>query len=121
GIRFGTLACELRCAYVVEMLPRPAPENILRSMVFIDKETYLCLGALYYREQSLPEALVPIWSRQTTDSDETRMALADDYYVPTDMQEFFLSLNMQDESNVLDADEPSLNLFNPRIEGLRLH
>jgi hypothetical protein len=121
AIRFGTLDCEIRSAYVVEMLPRPAPEKILRSVVFIDKETYLCLGALYYREDSLPEALVPIWSRQTTDSDETRMALADDYYVPTDVQEFFLSLNMQDESNVLDADEPSLNLFNPRIEGLRLH
>jgi hypothetical protein len=119
--RFGTLDCEIRSAYVLEMLPQPAPEKILRSVVYIDKETYLCLGALYYREESLPETLVPIWSRGTTDSGETRMVLADDYYVPTDVQEFFLSLNMQDESNVLDADEPSLNLFNPRIEGFRLH
>jgi len=119
--RFGALDCEVRSAYVLEMLPRPAPEKILRSMVFIDKETYLCLGALYYREESSPEALVPIWSRQKADSGETRMVLADDYYVPSDVPGFFLSLNMQDEPNVLDADEPSLNLFNPRIEGFRLH
>ena len=119
--KFGTVDCEVRRAYVVDMLPKPAPEKILRAKVFLDRETYLFLGAEFFRDEASPEMLAPIWGRQTSGSNEPVMFLADDYYVPSDAPRFFLSLNMQEEPHVLDADEPSNNLFNPRIEGYRLH
>ena len=120
SIRFGELDCEVRPAYVLEMTPSAAPENILPAKVYLDKETYLLLGASFYREAS-PDALVPIWSRQVSGSDETRMVLADDFYVPSDRPLFFLSLNMADETNVLDSDPPSNNLFNFRAQGYEPH
>jgi hypothetical protein len=119
--RFGSVDCEVRAAFVLELIPQAAPERILRSKLFLDKETYLCLGAEFYREQAAPDALVPMWSRQDLDSNDTRMFLADDYYVPGDRPLFFLSLNMEEQPHLLDADEPSINLFNPRIEGYRIH
>jgi len=119
--RFGTVDCEVRAAYVLELMPKASPERILRSKLFLDKETYLCLGAEFYREEASPDALVPMWSRQNSNSNDTRMFLADDYYVPGDRPRFLLSLNMEEQPHILDADEPSKNLFNPRNEGYRIH
>ena len=120
GARFGHVDCEVRSAYVLEMTPRDAPEKILAAKVFLDKETYLFLGAQFYREAT-PDALVPMWNRQTSGTEETQMVLADDFYVPSDRPLFFLSLNMDEETNALDSDPPSNNLFNPKAQGYDPH
>ena len=118
--RFGRVDCEVRSAYVLEMTPRDAPENILPAKLFLDKETYLFLGAEFYRG-AVPDALAPLWRRQSLGPDETQMVLTDDFYVPADRSLFFLSLNMDEEPNVLDADPPSDNLFNYRDQGHEPH
>ncbi len=121
GARFGSVDCEVRTAYVLEMTPQAAPEKILPAKLFLDRETYLCLGALFYRDNSVPEALAPLWSRQTSASGDTLMILADDYYVPSDRPLFFLSLNMAEQDHALDTEEPSVSIFNPRMEGYSVH
>jgi hypothetical protein len=118
--RFGNLDCEIRPAYVLSMTPQPAPENILPAEVLLDKETYLVLGARFYRDTT-PDTLVPIWSRQTSRTDDTQMVLADDFYVPSDRPLYFLSMNMDEETNMLDSDTPSNNLFNPKAQGYEPH
>ncbi len=114
--RFGHIDCEVRPAYALDMTPVAAPETILAAKVFLDKETYLLLGAQFYRE-AIPDALVPLWNRQTSDTEEVTMVLADDFYIPRDQPLFFLSLNMAEEPHVLDADRPSNNLFNAKAQG----
>jgi hypothetical protein len=118
--RFGRVDCEVRTVYVLEMTPRAAPENILPAKVFIDKETYLFLGAQFYRGAA-PDDLVPLWNRQSSDTEETRVVLADDFYVPGDRPLFLLSLNMEEETNVVDYDPPSNNLFNPKAQRYEPH
>ena len=62
-----------------------------------------------------------MWNRQTSGADESQMVLTDDFYVPGDRPLFFLSLNMDEETHVLDADPPSDNLFNYRAQGHEPH
>jgi len=120
GARFGSIDCEVRSAWVIEMLPHAAPEKVIRSVLYVDKETYLFLGADFYREDTSPESLVPLWSRNVEGAGAPAIVLADDYYVPSDRPGFFLSLNLGEERGMLDTDEPPANLFNPRVEGYRL-
>jgi hypothetical protein len=118
--RFGQVDCEVRPAWLLEMTPRVAPENILPARLLVDKETYLFLGAEFYRGAA-PEALAPLWNRQGSDSEETHVVLTDDIYVPSDRPLFFLSLNMDEESNVVDYDPPPSSLFNPRAQRYEPH
>ncbi|WP_304824371.1 DUF1329 domain-containing protein [Candidatus Binatus sp.] len=118
--RLGHVDCEVRPAYVLEMTPRAAPENILPAKLYLDKETYLFLGAQFYREAT-PDGLLPMWNRQTLPNDETSMVLADDFYVTGDRPLFFLSLNMEEEPNVLDSDPPTNHIFNPKAQGYDPH
>ncbi len=118
--KFGDLDCEVRSAWVLRMTPRAAPESILPANVFLDKETYLLLGAQFYRDAA-PDTLVPIWSRVASQTGEIGMELSDDLYVPSDRPGFFLSLNLSEETGMLDFDPPSNNLFNPRAQGYEPH
>ncbi len=118
--RFGQLDCEIRSAYVLQMTPREAPENILPAKLFLDKETYLFLGAKFYRSGA-PDALAPMWNRQISDTGETRMVLTDDFYLPGDRPRFLLSLNMEEEPNVLRSDPPPDSLFNSKAQRYEPH
>lgn len=120
GSRFGDVDCEIRPAWAIEMTPRTAPENILPAKLFLDKETYLFLGAEFYRSKT-PETLAPLWKRASSESEDTRMLLADDFYVPSDRPLFFLSLNMDEEPNVVDYDPPPNSLFNSKAQRYEPH
>ncbi len=118
--KFGDLDCEVRPAWVLQMTPRAAPENILPARLFLDKETYLLLAAEFYRDAT-PDTLVPIWSRSPSQTDDNGIVLSDDFYVPGDQSGFFLSLNLSEETGMLGFDPPSNNLFNPRAQGYEPH
>jgi len=120
GTRFGHVDCEVRPAYVLEMTPRAAEENILPAKLYLDKETYLFLGAQFFRA-SAPDTLAPLWSRRISSTEETQMALTDDFYVPGDRPLFLLSLNMEEEPNVLDFDPPPDSLFNSKAQRYEPH
>ena len=118
--RFGHVDCEIRSAYVIEMTPRAAAENILPARLFLDKETYIFLGAEFFRGAA-PDSLAPLWSRRTSGTEETQMVLADDFYVPGDRPLFLLSLNMDEQPNVLDIDPPPDSLFNSKAQRYEPH
>jgi len=117
--RFGQIDCEIRPAWVLDMTPHVAPEGILPARLFVDKETYLFLGAEFDRVGE-PETLAPLWNRQGSEG-EPHMVLTDDIYVPGDRPLFFLSLNMDEETNVVDYDPPPNSLFNPKAQRYEPH
>jgi hypothetical protein len=113
---FTHLSCEVRSAYALEMRPRDTTsEVILPAKVYVDSETYLYLGAEFSRDRA-PDSDVPVWSRQTNAAGDTVMLLANDFYVPGDKTDFFISLNLAPNSEELDAGDTPAALFNPRAE-----
>jgi hypothetical protein len=113
---FTQLNCEVRDAYVLEMRPRDTTsEVILPARVYVDSETYLYLGAEFFRDPA-PDSDVPIWGRHTNTAGDTVMLLANDFYVPGDKPNFLISLNLTSGSEEIDAGDIPAALFNPRAE-----
>ncbi len=117
--RFGDVDCEVRPAYVLKMTGLPASEKILPAKLYVDKETYVFLGAEFDRA-GVSDALAPLW-RRTSRGDDSEIVLADDFYVPGDRPLFLLSLNMDEEPNVVDFDPPPDSLFNSKAQRYEPH
>jgi hypothetical protein len=113
--RFAELNCQLRQAYALDMRPRVrTSDGIIPAKIFVDTETYLYLGAEFSRD-NMPDFDVPLWSRQATPDGDTLMVLANDFYIPGDKSDFFLSLNLMPGSLALGDQVPE-NLFNPKAQ-----
>jgi hypothetical protein len=100
---FDEVPVQLRSAYVLEAQP---PEHVqlsfwglgasitpLRATIYIDSESYVLLGA-EFQWFDLVDASVPLWGRQAAAIGGEQLILSNEFFVPGDRAEFFLSLNI---------------------------
>jgi hypothetical protein len=71
---------QLRNAYVLEMAPRA--DEKLRTLVYIDAEAYVWLGAKFFLGQEQTEAAFPLWRSRPAPSGGYLFDLAGEFYVP---------------------------------------
>jgi len=93
---------EVRTAYVLEAVPLwphiskfggIISIDLLRATVYLDSETYVLLGA-EFQWFDLTDASVPLWSRRAAAGGGEQLMLSNEFYVPGDRPEFFMSLNL---------------------------
>jgi uncharacterized protein DUF1329 len=93
---------EIRNAYVLEGVPVKTKMSVMLGLIstdfisataYVDSETYLLLGAEFRRSDKV-DATLPLWSRPSTDGNTLQMELANEFFVPGDRPDLFLSLNL---------------------------
>jgi hypothetical protein len=111
NVRFGKISCEIRNAFVLRMTPKNLASDVISAKVLIDSETYLYLGAEFYRGAA-PDLAVPIWNVKQT-SGTTVMMMSNDFYVPADRPNILLALNLRPGNLRLNGGEVADSLFTP--------
>ncbi len=84
SLTFGDLPFQIRNAYILEMIPKlPGHENT-RTIVYIDTEAYVWLGAAFFSGNEQTEAAFPFWRTYASPAGGYLFALAGSFYVPFD-------------------------------------
>ena len=81
---FGDLPFQIRSAYIVEMTPKLAGHENVRTIVYIDTEAYVWLGAEFFSGNEETEASFPLWRSYPSPSGGYLFDLAGSFYVPFD-------------------------------------
>ena len=129
---FGELPFQIRNAYILEMTPKqPGHENV-RTIVYIDTEAYVWLGAEFFSGNEETEAAFPLWRTYPSPSGGYLFDLAGSFYLPFDQltvhhlmgastsRLFFRSLAPAHEqfSQKINSGTVSLDLFDPEKLGV---
>ncbi len=81
---------QLRNAYILEMTPK---RNVkLRTVVYIDTEAFVWLGAEFFAGNEKTEAAFPFWRSSPSPSGGYVFELAGEFYVPFDHSPSLLSI-----------------------------
>jgi hypothetical protein len=79
GMRLGSEQFQLRNAYILEMIPLlPGFEN-LRTIVYLDTESYVWLGAEFFDGSEQTEAAFPLWRALPASSGGYHFELAGEF------------------------------------------
>ena len=81
---FGELPFQIRNAYILEMTPKVSGHENVRTIVYIDTETYVWLGAAFFSGDEETEASFPWWRSNQLASGGYLFDLAGSFYVPFD-------------------------------------
>ena len=73
---------QLRNAYILEMIPKS--DEKLRTIVYIDTEAYVWIGAEFFAGTEKTEAAFPFWRSHPSPSGGYLFDLAGEFYVPFD-------------------------------------
>jgi len=73
---------ELRSAYVLEMTSKIPGYTNLRTIVYIDTETYVWLAAEFYDQSEETEIAIPLWRSYPSPAGGNLFNLAGEFYVP---------------------------------------
>jgi hypothetical protein len=84
--------------------------DFLRATIYLDSETYVLLGA-EFQLFDLTDASVPFWSRRAAAGGGEQLMLSNEFYVPGDRPEFFLSLNLGPGMQKLNAGRLDASTF----------
>ncbi|MGO9453801.1 MAG: DUF1329 domain-containing protein [Candidatus Binataceae bacterium] len=81
---FGELPFQIRNAYILEMTPKLSGHENVRTIVYIDTEAYVWLGAEFFSGVEQTEATFPLWRSYPSPSGGYLFDLAGSFYVPFD-------------------------------------
>jgi hypothetical protein len=81
---FGELPFQVRNAYILEMTPKVSGHENVRTVVYIDTEAYVWLGAAFFSGNEETEASFPLWRSRPSSSGGYLFDLAGSFYVPFD-------------------------------------
>src|SRR5208282_1630592 len=87
-LAMGEEPFEMRSAYIIEMIPTDPNYASLRTLVWIDTETYVWLGAEFFESDmktetpELQEVAVPLWRTRPAPEGGNLFDLAGSFYVP---------------------------------------
>jgi Protein of unknown function (DUF1329) len=81
---FGELPFQVRNAYILEMTPKLSGHENVRTIVYIDTEAYVWLGAAFFSGNEQTEAAFPFWRSYPSPSGGYLFDLAGSFYVPFD-------------------------------------
>ena len=81
---FGELPFQIRNAYILEMTPKVSGHENVRTVVYIDTEAYVWLGAEFFSGSEETEAAFPFWRSYPSPSGGYLFDLAGSFYVPFD-------------------------------------
>ncbi|MFZ0676373.1 DUF1329 domain-containing protein [Candidatus Binatus sp.] len=84
ALAFGEEAFQLRNAYILEMTPKVSGHENVRTIVYIDAEAYVWLGAEFFAGNEQTEAAFPFWRSHPSPSGGYLFDLAGEFYVPFD-------------------------------------
>ncbi|MGO9607968.1 MAG: DUF1329 domain-containing protein [Candidatus Binataceae bacterium] len=73
---------QLRNAYIIEMIPKS--DQKLRTVVYIDTEAYVWIGAEFFARNEETEVAFPFWRSYPSSSGGYLFDLAGEFYVPLD-------------------------------------
>ena len=82
SLSFTEQPFQLRNAYILEMTPKS--DEKLRTVVYIDTEAYIWIGAEFYAGNEKTEAAFPFWRSHPSPSGGNLFDLAGEFYVPFD-------------------------------------
>jgi hypothetical protein len=82
SLHFAEEPFQLRNAYILEMTPKS--DNELRTIVYVDSESYLWLGAEFFDGNGQTEEAFPFWRSHRSPSGGYLFDLAGEFYVPLD-------------------------------------
>ena len=82
SLSFTEQPFQIRNAYVLEMTPKS--DEKLRTVVYIDTEAYVWIGAEFYTGNEKTEAAFPFWRSHPSPSGGYLFDLAGEFYVPFD-------------------------------------
>jgi hypothetical protein len=82
ALSFSEQPFQLRNAYILEMTPKG--DEKLRTIVYIDTEAYVWIGAEFFLANEKTEAAFPFWRSHPSPSGGNLFDLAGEFYVPFD-------------------------------------
>ena len=82
ALGFSEQPFQLRTAYILEMTPKN--DQKLRTIVYIDTEAYVWIGAEFFEGNEKTAASFPIWRSHPSPSGGYLFDLAGEFYVPFD-------------------------------------
>jgi hypothetical protein len=82
SLTFTEQPFQLRNAYILEMTPKA--DEQLRTIVYIDTEAYVWIGAEFFLRNEKTEAAFPFWRSHPSPSGGNLFDLAGEFYVPFD-------------------------------------
>ena len=91
-VAMGEEPYEMRSAYIIEMIPTDANYINLRSIIWIDNETYVWLGAEFFQSNrkteipELQEIASPLWRTRPAPESGNLFDLAGSFYLPLPYQ-----------------------------------
>jgi hypothetical protein len=75
---------QIRNAYILEMTPKVSGHENMRTLVFIDSEAYVWLGAEFFAGNEQTESAFPLWRSHPSSSGGYLFDLAGEFYLPLD-------------------------------------
>jgi Protein of unknown function (DUF1329) len=81
GMAMGEAGFQLRNAYILEMTPTDSSEKSLRTLVYIDTETYVWLAAEFFESNERTEIAFPLWRSHPAPAGGSLFDLAGEFYM----------------------------------------
>lgn len=82
AMKMGEEPFELRNAYILEMTPKTQTYGDLRTLVYVDTEAYLWIGAEFFAGNERTGSAIPLWRSHPSTEGGNLFDLAGEFYVP---------------------------------------